>query len=294
MKRIKIPILLISVTLQISVVNADNSFTEGVQENSVAIAFNQNVSANENDGYKNYNDACTAYEAAQLETDIGKRSQYYADGIKAIAKNISVNSENGESFLLASRIYRAKGGQSFAAKYLKKADELFYEKMMRNPQSVDTNLDYAAFCYAANMDNNQEQNKKAQFFAEKALKLIDLNNSWTNGEQAVNYLRYKALANLVKGNIKICEKFLAKAALMDKRDQNDYDVNESVSSNHFFEKKHLTGNIFYDLLFKETVLQKKWIWPVAAKNVDKEFLLYYLTDLSRNTYERKYSAKTPA
>ena len=287
MKRLMIPVLFLGAVLHMCVVNAENIVKENIQENTDAIYFNRNKSINESDGYQNFNDACTAYEAAQLETDVGKRSQFYAAAIKAIAKNISSSSADGESFLLASRIYRTKGGLSYAKNYLKKADEIFYAKVMRKPQKIVANLDYAVFCYAANIDNNHEQNKKAQLYAEKTLKLIETNNSLINEEQDNNYLRYKALANLVKGDIKNCEKFLAEAADVDKRNQNSFGVNESVSSNYSFKKRYLTDNIFYDSLFKDTVLQQKWIWPVAAKNVDKEFLLYYLTDLSRNSYERK-------
>ena len=281
-----LPLLLCIVFLQANYVNAGNGIKEMELENTAAIASAQNTLFVDNEAYRNFNYACAAFEAAQMEMDVGKRSQYFSDAIKAIANNISANSADGESFLLAARIYRAKGGLSFAKKYLKRADEIFYETALKKSHSVAANLDYAVFCYAANMDNNHDQNKKAQLFAEETLKLIETDNFLINGEQANNYLRYKALAYLVKGDIKNCEKFLAESADMDKRDQNGFGVNESVSSNHSFEKRHLTGNIFYDSLFKDTVLQKKWIWPVAVKNVDREFLLYYLTDLSRNSYEK--------
>lgn len=287
MKKWIFPLFLCITFLQANDVNAGNRTKELAGEINAAISTEQNTLVADNEAYQNFNDACTAYEAAQLETDVGKRSQLYAAAIKAIAKNISSSSADGESFLLASQIYRTKGGLSYAKNYLKKADEIFYAKVMRKPQKIVANLDYALFCYAANIDNNHEQNKKAQLYAEKTLKLIETNNSLINEEQDNNYLRYKALANLVKGDIKNCEKFLAEAADVDKRNQNSFGVNESVSSNYSFKKRYLTDNIFYDSLFKDTVLQQKWIWPVAAKNVDKEFLLYYLTDLSRNSYERK-------
>ena len=287
MKKWILPLFLCITFLQANDVNAGNRTKELAGEINAAISTEQNTLVADNEAYQNFNDACTAYEASQLETDVGKRSQLYAAAIKAIAKNISSNSADGESFLLASRIYRAKGGLSYARKYLKSADKIFYARVTSNPQSIIANLDYAVFCFAANMDNNHEQNKKAQLYAEKTLKLIETNNSLINEEQDNNYLRYKALANLVKGDIKNCEKFLEEAAEMDKREQNGFGVNEIVSSNYSFKKRYLTDNIFYDSLFKDTVLQQKWIWPVAAKNVDKEFLLYYLTDLSRNSYERK-------
>ena len=255
-----LPLFLYITFLQANDVNAGTGTKEMARENTTAITSEQNALFTDNEAYQNFNDACTAFEAAQMEKDVGKRSQFYADAIKSIAKNVSTNLADGESFLLAARIYRAKGGLPFAKKYLKRADDFFYETAIKNPQSVIANLDYAVFCYAANLDNNHEQNKKAQLFAEKTLKLIETNNSLINLEQANNYLRYKALANLARGDIKNCEKFLEEAAEMDKRDQNGFSVNESVSSNCSFEKRHLTGNIFYDSLFKDTVLQQKmWI-----------------------------------
>lgn len=286
MKKKILPVVLFSIILQSNVVNAESLAKENVHEDADTNSVEQKAALDEIKASQFFIEACTAYELARMETDAGKRSQFYADAVKSIAYIIATDAENGEAFLLASQIYRAKGGLPYAEKYLKRADNVFYNAVQANPQNIAANLDYAVFCYATSLTANSNQEKKAQIYAEKTIKLIEEEKQLQSEMKSKNNLRYEALAYLVKGDIRACEKLLSDAADYDKRSREHSDIGEENYSSSTYDRNHTTANIFYYLLFKDTVLQQKWIWPVAVKNVDREFLLYYLTDLSRNSYEK--------
>jgi hypothetical protein len=268
--------------LQATVVNAERLTKENVHGNADTNAIEQNAALDEIQAYQYFNEACVAYEFARMETDAGKRSQFYADAIKNIAAIVATDAENGEAFLLASQIYRAKGGLAYAERYLKRADDIFYHAAQTNPKSVAANLDYAVFCYATSLTTKLNQKKKAQLYADKTLKLIEAERKIQADQQNKNYLRYEALAYLMKGDSGKCEKLLSAAADYDKQSMASSGFEEKDASGIAYGRKHTTANIFYQSLFEDTVMQQKWLWPVAEKNVAKEFLLYYLTDLSRN------------
>ena len=282
MKKKILPVVLFSIIMQSNVVYAESLAKENVQEGADTNAIEQQAALDEIKASQFFNEACTAYEFARMETDAGKRSQFYADAVKSIAYIIATDAENGEAFLLASQIYRAKGGVPYAEKYLKRADNVFYNAVQANPQNIATNLDYAVFCYATSLTANSNQEKKAQIYAEKSLDLIEAQKKMQTDKQNKNYLRYEALAYLVKGDDKMCDKLLAVASEYDQQSGKYSVINGKDAARVDYSRKHTTADIFYHSLFEDTVMQQKWLWPVAAKNVVKEFLLYYLTDLSRN------------
>lgn len=282
MKKKILPIVLFSIILQSKVVYAESFAKENVHEEAGANAIEQVTEPDEIKEYQYFNAACTAYEFARMETDAGKRSQFYADAVKNISYIIATDAENGEAFLLASQIYRAKGGLPYAERYLKRADNVFYNAVQANPQNIAANLDYAVFCYATSLTANSNQEKKAQIYAEKTLDLIEVQRKVQTDKQNKNYLRYEALVNLVKGDSKMCDMLLAVASEYDQQSGKYSVINGKDAVKVDYSRKHTTANIFYHSLFEDTVMQQKWLWPVAAKNVAKEFLLYYLMDLSRN------------
>ncbi len=277
-----LPALIFSVVLQANIVKADSSVNKNMRERTAATVTEQESALNEIKAYQYFNDACYAYEYARMETDAGKRSQLYADAVKNIAAIVATDIDNGEAFLLASQIYQAKGGLSFAERYLKRADDIFCRAAETNPQSITANLDYAVFCFATSLNSNPNRKKKALAYADKTLKLIEAQRKMPADEKNKSYLRYEALAYMVKGDNSMCEKLLADAAGYDKQNEKYSDVDGKEAASIAFDRKHTTANIFYHSLFEDTVMQQKWLWPVAEKNVDKDFLLYYLTDLSRN------------
>lgn len=112
--------------------------------------------------------------------------------------------------------------------------------------------------------------------------MIEAQKKMQTDKQNKNCLRYEALAYLVKGDDKMCDKLLAVASEYDQQSGKYSVINGKDAARDAYSRKHTTANIFYHSLFEDTVMQQKWVWPVAAKNVAKEFLLYYLTDLSRN------------
>ena len=286
MKKKILPAVLLSLMFQAAGVNAERLAKENVHGNADTNAIEQNAALDEIQTYQYFNDACAAYEFARMETDAGKRSQFYGDAVTNIANIIATDAENGEAFLLALQIYRAKGGLTYAERYLKRADDIFYCAAQTHPQSIAANLDYAVFCYATSLTSKLNQENKALAYADKTLKLIEAQRKMQADEQTKSYLRYEALAYLVKGDSRTCEKLLAVASDYDQQSEKYSGVDGKDAASIAYDRKHTTANIFYHSLFEDTVMQQKWLWPVAAKNVAKEFLLYYLTDLSRNeTYD---------
>lgn len=277
-----LPALLFGIVLQNNVVYADGSVNKNAHEETGAIISQRDSALDEINAYQYFNNACAAYEFARLETEAWKRSQFYADAVNNVSKIVVTESDNGEAFLLASRIYRAKGGASYAERYLKQADGIFYHVAQTNPQSISANLDYAVFCFATSLPSSPDQEKKALVYADKTIQLIEAQRKLPAVEPNNSNLRYEALAYLVKGDHILCEKLLAAAADYNKQKGEDPDVDENNISGSVYNRKHTTANIFYHSLFRDTVMKQIWLWPVAAKNLAKEFLLYYLTDLSRN------------
>lgn len=282
MKKWVFSALLFSILLQNSIVNADGSVKKDMHEETGTIVSEQDSVLDKINAYQYFINACTAYEFARMETDAGKRSQFYADAVRNISKIVATDIENGEAFLLASQIYRAKGGASYAERYLKQADGIFYHAAQTNPQNISANLDYAVFCFATSLPSSPDQEKRALVYADKTIQLIEAQRKLPAVEPNNSNLRYEALAYLVKGDHILCEKLLAAAADYNKQKGEDPDVDENNISGSVYNRKHTTANIFYHSLFRDTVMKQIWLWPVAAKNLAKEFLLYYLTDLSRN------------
>ncbi len=284
-KRYIIPALLLlsTLTFTMNIVGAASFLKESVVESNIATDKPKQITIRNNiNVYQYFNDASSTYEMARIETNAGRRSQLYADAIKAINNVILKDSKHGEAFLLASQIYRAKGGLSYADRYLKRANDIFYNAVQVNPQSIAANLDYAVFCFVTNATSNYNQEKKAQAYADKTLKLIEPQRKLQISQTNKNLLRYEALAYLVKGDSKMCGKLLAAVADGDEENGEESVIERKSTAHNVYDRKHTTANIFYHSLFKNTVMQQKWLWPASVKNVDKEFLLYYLTDLGRN------------
>lgn len=242
-----------------------------------SVHFEEGLAVNE---YQYFDEACRAYENANLATDAGSRSIFYANAIKAVNQVISVNPNHGEALLLAAQVYREKGGVSFSNNYLKRADEWFYGICESQPQSISANLDYAVFCFIGSWNKKQDQLNLAQRYADETLRLIDEKNKNSDIKEQKSYLRLKAIAYLVKGDAATCEKLLAEAA--ENTSSEVLSVFDNYGNTAVSNAQRTNANRFYLSLYQETVKKKIWLWPVAEKNVVNAFLLYYMMDLNRN------------
>ncbi len=205
---------------------------------------------------KLFQKAYAAYAKARPLTAV-QGNEFYAEAIGAIAQAVALEPENPDYLLLASQIYRGKGGVSYAKSYFSRAEAVLKKRIAQRPDSVRANLDYAILCYAGDARYWPEQEvyqKRARKYADKVIALCRAQEK--TGKKYDNYSVALALAYLIKGNEGHCEKEL-KAA------------------------EDPAGK-FYCALYEDTVKNKKWFWP--TKDTGKEFMLYYMTDSNRNGF----------
>ena len=229
---------------------------------------------------KLFNDACEAYFNAQVIESSNEVSKMYAKAISDISKACALEPANSDCLLLGSQIWRGKGGVSYAKSYFTNAEAVLRQRLEANPDDIVVNLDYAIACYAGDVrfwNNYSEYEKHAKKYAEK---VVSLCKEKLKKEDNSNLVRVMAMAKLILGKRDECQELLAKAKKKDTE-------SEGFSLLRFFgfedEKiEHKTANVFYNDLFTNTVAKGQWLWFADAKNVDKEFLLYYMTDEARN------------
>ena len=202
-----------------------------------------------------FQQAYAAYCTARPMTAQGAGSKPYAEAIGAIAQATALEPENVDYLLLASQIYRGKGGIPYAKEYFSRAENILQEQLLTQPDSIDANLEYAILCYAGDVrywpdyDSYREKAKKHAEHVISLYKKADQNPQKDSNDQIP-----LALAFLIKGDNASCEKLLAAM-------------------------EHPTAEFYYEL-YEETVKKKEWFWSV--KDAGKEFLLYYMTDPNRH------------
>lgn len=202
--------------------------------------------------------AQNAYWQAKRAADERTKSAYYAEAIAAVAKATALEPENADYCLLASQIYRGKGGIPYAKKYFTQAESILKQRLAQKPKDIFANLDYAVLCYAGDVRFWQEYadyQKQAQQYARTVLLLTD-NKELTGGE-----LQARAMAYLLLGERGQCHRLLQEAAAK-------YGGAEALPAQRL-------------RLYESTVLQGKWLWQVSEKYAASEFLLDYMTDPSR-------------
>lgn len=276
MKKVSIGIvtLLFATLMQVSVTEAN------VAQVKTKLNIKQIESNNSIVGQELFSSACDAYFKAQVIKDGTEVSKMYAKAISDISKACVMEPLNADYLLLGSQIWRGKGGISYAKSYFTKAENLLKQKLELVPNDISTNLDYAIVCYAGDVrfwNNYSKYKKQAEKYAEKVIALC---KDELKKEDNSNLVRVMAMANLILNNKDECLELLLKAKKMDTQEK-------GFSLLKFFgfedEKiEHKTANVFYSDLFENTVAKEQWLWLADSKNVDKEFLLYYMTDEARN------------
>ena len=165
---------------------------------------------------------CIAKNAPLTAADV--RSEAYANAIQGVNKSIAANGENPEILLLASRVYRGKGGVSYARNYFSKACAIYLEDVLRYPDSIEANLNAAIILYAGDVrywDSYNDSKKKAEAYADKVLdifkneKISYFKNRRNKNIQNKNREKFleeaSALAFLIKENYAAAEKHFARA-----------------------------------------------------------------------------------
>ncbi len=251
-----------------------------IEQPEIQINAKQSESNNKISGQSLFESAYEAYFNAQVVDDNLVVSEMYAKSISNISKATALEQNNSDYWLLGSQIWRGKGGISYAQMYFSNAEELMLQRLEINSNDVVANLDYAIACYAGDVRFWSKYSAYKSKAEKHAKKVIDLCEDKLKKEENSNLVRVMAIANLILDKEDKCQELLAKAKQMDSEDKGFSLWKFLGFEEETIERK--TANIFYADLFENTVAKKQWLWAVDSKNVDKEFLLYYMTDEARN------------
>jgi len=210
-----------------------------------------------------------------------EQSEAYANAIKYISDATAIASAPPSTFLLGSRIYRHKGGSSYAKNYFTRAAAVYLDEAMQKPESVQANLNAAIILYAGDVrywESYEQSKKNARDYADKVLTLCKKAKAEKKLEAAEEIFLEEAtaLAFLVKENVDQSNAHFAKAEKLW--------GNETAKTSSAFIKIITTNNFAeadsykpYEL-FKAFPQQGKWYWMVANQtDAEKEFLLNCLT-----------------
>lgn len=197
-----------------------------------------------------YCQANIMYEEAMALSDKAQRTEKLNAAVETINSYLIDCPNSVKGLVLASEIYRARGGRSYAIQYNEKAKNIL-KKYIIESNDMHAMLDYAILCsagddrYTAESDDSRELGKKqAEIIVQLCQKQLNDN---TDKEVKQKLSETLAIAHLVLGNKKQCNEYL------------------KMSSSSWLD------------VFENTVLKETWLWPVSrADNVEKEFLLYYL------------------
>lgn len=206
-------------------------------------------------GMQHFNLAYEAYFAAKNTDAAIERGKFYSQAITNIAKANAMESDNIAYIALSMQVYRGKGVLPYAKSAFLRAEKLLQDGLAANSNDAGALLDYAILCRAGDMayrPEQQEYYQKSQQLARQALLLLA-------HDKSSDSLCAQAMANLVLGNKEQFWKLLKASA----------------------EAGGCSVSGFYLNLYENTASHNIWLWPVAEKYLDNEFLLYYLCDLSR-------------
>ena len=198
------------------------------------------------------------FEKGKLSEDAQDKSIQYGEAIRCVNDALQYEPDNCDLALLASQIYRSKGGIAYAKSYFQRAERILGENLKVHPDGIDVNLDYALAFVAGDaryLTNYSEYVEKGKLAAAKVLELCEL--WYKEHDKTDKSLRAEAMANLILGNKIKCGELLLEA--------------DGIAG----EESTLTK------VYTDYVAQGKWLWQVSPEAVDKEFMLYFMKDAER-------------
>lgn len=209
-----------------------------------------------------FKEANKYFQAAKLSENASEKSNNFADAVKFINEALQLEPDNCDFAILASQIYRGKGGISYAKSYFQRAERILGENLKIYPEGIDTNLDYALVCAAGDMRYTSEYADYQEKAKRTAEKVLDLCEQWyKDNDKSTKSLNAEAMAELILGNKEKCTELLLEA--------------ENISAEKTEDTLSLYG------VYRETVLQNRWFWQVSKESLDKEFMLYYMKNIER-------------
>lgn len=210
------------------------------------------VSVNTTEGAASYQEADEAYRAAMRLSEKVQRIEKLNEALEGMSSFLEAHPTAVSGQILASEIYRAKGGASYAVKYNRQAKTLLSACVAAtNGQDPSSVLDYAILCYAGDDRFTADAEKSSELGRKQARIVLEETETMLKTSQSSamkeGLLEIAAMACLILGDREQCSQHLEEA--------------------HSSWKE----------LFQNTVAKETWLWPVSkAENVEKEFLLQYL------------------
>ena len=213
-----------------------------------------------------------------------EQSEAYAKAIKYISDATAIASAPPSTFLLGSRIYRHKGGISFAKNYFTRAAAVYLDEAMQKPESIQANLNAAIILYAGDVrywESAEQSKKNAWNYADKVLTLCQKVKAEKKLESAeeIFFEEAAALAFMVKENLNESNAHFAKAEKLwnsETTKKNSVLIRINKSANLDALEKTVVYKPYE--LFKQFPQQGKWYWDVTNQaDAGKEFLLNCLT-----------------
>ena len=204
-------------------------------------------------------EAYRSYTTAKMSDSLSVQNEGYAAAIREISKACKLEPQNAEYLMLASQIYRSKGGSSYAKDYFSRAERILHERMEAAPDDVHADLDYAIACLAGEGRFSKTYQQQGEQALAKVIRLCEpeLKSKQKHG----GLVRALGIAYLLKGETEKGEKVLSMAADLG------------------------TTSRFYYELYRDTAKNGTWIWPVGKNGAVREFCMYCLLDVSRNYSE---------
>ena len=201
----------------------------------------------EGNGY--YLAAYKAYNRAKKAANFKESTDAYAEAISCVSRAVEENPDNFDYLVLASLIYRGKGGAAYAQNYFLRAENIINERVKENPTDIESRINRAILYYAGDGQFSDKAYKYSKEALKEANVIVNLcQQALKKDKNTPNISRALAFAYLMKGNKRECERFLEASST-------ENDKNKLIAD-----------------LYENTVKKNKWLWNV--KEVEKEFLLY--------------------
>ncbi len=187
----------------------------------------------------NYTAAYESYIKAKKATNLKESSDAYAEAISYVSRAVEEKPDNFDYLVLASLIYRGKGGASYAQSYFLRAEKIINEKIKENPTDIESRINRAILCYAG----DGQFSDKAYKYRKEALKEANIvvnlcHKALKQVPTSTGTRRALALAYLIKGNKRECKKQLQLASTESEANKLTLDLYEktigkNASNNEF-------------------------------------------------------------
>lgn len=161
----------------------------------------------------NYTAAYESYLQTKKATNLKESTDAYADSVSYISKAVEENPDNFKYLVLASLIYRGKGGASYAQSYFQRAEKIIVAKIKDDPDDIEAHIDYAILCHAGDGQFSNKAFAYAKTAQKEANIVIKLCQKALKADKnAENLHRALGLAYLIRGNKRESKKQLQLAS----------------------------------------------------------------------------------